>query len=515
MSERKRWLALYVLGLVVYGVASLRVQSPGYMDADYYYATALQLVDGKGLSEPFLWNYLDDPTSLPHTSHLYWMPLPTVLSAGSMLLLGSSFRAAQIPFILLAAALSPLAASFAQRLSRDGRLAWMAGLFALSPGFFLPFLVTIDSFALFAIAGSLSLWLMARAVESPSPGRWLMAGLLIGLGSLARADGLLLFVIGALAVIWSGKTRISGGVLLFLGLLAVMGPWWARNVAQTGTALNSGSQRLLWMLNYDDLFAFPASQLTLARWWEAGLLAAASARLAALATNLQRLIAEAGIVFLAPFMAVGAARKWDHPFVRLGIGYLAMLFMVMTFVFPFVGPRGALFHSMVAVVPMLWALAPIGLKAAIYWLGSKRKWNQKEAWRVLGTSAVVMAAVLTVGLYANRFLDGGNSWNASAETYRTVAAAISDQGESVVAVNNPPGFFAHSQQPAVVIPNGTDDALHKVVDAYAVRWVVLEANHPQGLDSLYSKPESVEWLRLYRTIADGTERPVYVLEVVR
>jgi hypothetical protein len=512
---RLGWLALYGIGLVIYGTASLRIQSPGYMDADYYFAIGLQLVEGQGLSEPFLWNYLDDPMGLPHVANLYWMPLPSLISAGGMWLTGADFRGAQLPFILLAAALPPLSAYFCQQLSRERRLAWMAGLFAALPGFFLPFLVTVDSFAVFAIVGSLSLWLMARSVKEPTPLRWFLAGLLIGVGNLARADGLLLIGIGALAVIWSGRKRVAGGAMLGLGFLAVVAPWWARNLSATGAILNPGSQRLLWMLNYNDLFAFPASQLTSVRWLEAGLQMAVQVRIEALMTNLQRLIAEGGMVFLVPFMAVGAVRKWDHPFIRLGIIYLAALSIVMTLFFPFVGPRGALFHSMTAVMPLLWALAPIGLKAAISWLGEKRGWNHRESWQLLGTGAVVLAAVLTIGLFANRFFLEGDAWNASAKTYREVAISIAGEGSSIVAVNNPPGFYAHSHIPAVVIPNGTEDALRDVVDTFGVNWVVLEANHPPGLDVLYAKPNSVGWLRLHKTINDAGGRPVFVLEVVR
>ena len=506
---------LYAIGLIVYGAASIRVQSPGYMDADYYYATALQLRDGQGLAEPFLWNYLDDPTILPHPSHLYWMPLPSLLAAGGMLLGGSDFRAAQLPFILLVAALPPLSAYFSNRLRRDAGMAWMAGLFAAFPGFFLPFLVTIDSFALFAIAGSAALWLMARSVTEPSLRRWFLAGLLIGFGSLARADGLLLLAVGLLAVIWSGKRRLAGSLVLALGVMTIMAPWWARNLAATGALLNPGSQRLLWMLSYDDLFAFPASDLTFQRWWEAGLLIAARARFEALSTNIQRLVAEGGAIFLTPFMVVGAIRRWQHPFIRLGTVYVATLLVVMTVVFPFVGPRGALFHSMAAVMPLLWALAPIGIWVAVTWLGAKRNWKSKEAWRVLGTSAVVLAMILTVGLYAIRFYAEGDAWNASAQDYKATAGFIPKGDDPVVAVNNPPGFFAHSHIKAVVIPSGNEDALRKVVDTFDVRWVVLEANHPEGLDTLYSEPRSVEWLRLIGTVQNADDQPIHVLEVVQ
>ena len=515
MKERRRLLVLYGIGLLIYGSAAFRVESPGYMDSDYYYATAQQLIDGKGLTEPFLWNYLDDPVSLPHASHLYWMPLPSLIAAAGMLLGESGFRTAQLPFILLAAVLPPLSAFYSHQLSKDTRLAWMSGLFAAFPGFLLPFLVTIDSFAIFAITGSVSLFLMSRSVKEPILGRWLVIGLLIGVGALARADGLLLLVVGMLAVFWSKQRRIFSITILVIGVLAIMAPWWARNLAATGSLLNPGSQRLLWMLSYDDLFAFPASDLNFERWWEAGLVLAAQARIQALSTNFQRLVAESGMIFLAPFMVVGAIRKWQHPFVRLGTVYLGALLVIMTLIFPFVGPRGALFHSMMAVMPLLWALAPIGIWLGILWLGAKRNWNRREAWRVLGASAVVLAVLLTIGLYVNRFYAEGDAWNASAKTYRAAAESIPTDLDSVVAVNNPPGFFAHSQLKSVVIPFGTEQTLRKVVDSFDVEWVVLEANHPKGLDTLYAKPTSVGWLTLVETIQDPDGQPVHVLKVVR
>jgi len=67
----------------------------------------------------------------------------------------------------------------------------------------------------------------------------------------------------------------------------------------------------------------------------------------------------------------------------------------------------------------------------------------------------------------------------------------------------------------VVIPNGTPKALREVVDYYDVDWVLLEPNHPEGLNSLYAEPESELWLNLHATVAGPEGRPVYVLEVVR
>ena len=98
--RRRDIILLLALAVLVYFVVSLFVASPGYMDADYYFVTARQLAAGKGFSEPFIWNYLDNPSGLPHPSHTYWMPLTSLVAAGAMALFGDDFRAAQFPMIV-------------------------------------------------------------------------------------------------------------------------------------------------------------------------------------------------------------------------------------------------------------------------------------------------------------------------------------------------------------------------------------------------------------------------------
>ncbi len=132
-----------------------------------------------------------------------------------------------------------------------------------------------------------------------------------------------------------------------------------------------------------------------------------------------------------------------------------------------------------------------------------------------GARSVVLAAVTTFGLFANRFYLEEDTWHAGAETYKQVAREIPAMSASVVAVNNPPGFFAHSHIPAVAIPNGNEDALREVVEAFDVGWVVLEKNHPPDLDALYANPRSTRWLILRETLNMADGQPVYVLEVVQ
>ena len=171
--SRRRWIVLFVLGLCVAGLAAVWVQAPGYMDADYYQATAERLASGQGFTEPFLWNYLDDPSGLPHPSHLYWMPLTSLVAAVPMTLFGIHFRIAQIPFILLTATLPLLTALTALHLGLGERKVWLAGLLACTSGFYLPYFVTTDTFSIFAVLGSVSLWMMAMAARQPTALRWL------------------------------------------------------------------------------------------------------------------------------------------------------------------------------------------------------------------------------------------------------------------------------------------------------------------------------------------------------
>ncbi|MEJ5201368.1 MAG: hypothetical protein WHV66_03960, partial [Anaerolineales bacterium] len=144
---KKDYLALFLISLlVVLGVAFLQ-SVPGYMDADYYYAGGVQLFRGNGFYESFLWNYLDDPSGLPHPSHTYWMPLTSLVAAGGMFLAGSDdFLSARIFFILIAALLSPGSALITFAFTRNRNTAMLTGWWAVFSGFYLIYITNTDSF---------------------------------------------------------------------------------------------------------------------------------------------------------------------------------------------------------------------------------------------------------------------------------------------------------------------------------------------------------------------------------
>ena len=52
----RHYLLLFVIGfLVPFGVSRFQTL-PGYMDADYYFVGGMQLAEGKGFTEPYIWN---------------------------------------------------------------------------------------------------------------------------------------------------------------------------------------------------------------------------------------------------------------------------------------------------------------------------------------------------------------------------------------------------------------------------------------------------------------------------
>ncbi|MGH2626628.1 MAG: glycosyltransferase family 39 protein, partial [Anaerolineales bacterium] len=349
MTGRDRGL-LFGVGLALALLASRWISAPGYMDAEYYFATGRELASGQGLQEPFLWNYLDEPAGLPHPSHSYWMPVPSWMVAAGIALFGPSFPGGRALFLIAAAVMPLVASQLAFSLTSDRRAAWASGLLALVPGFYSPYLLTTDSFSPYAVLGGLTL--AALASRRPGVRSWIGAGALIGLCHLTRADGLLLLPLGAAAAWTAGERAAKRALALAVGYGVVVAPWLLRNLAAFGRLLPPGQARALWLTEYNDLFVYPATVLTPDRWLEQGWGAIVATRLAALGSNLTSLWAVNGLVFLLPLMALGAWRFRNHRLIRFALAYLALELLLMSFVFPYAGTRGGYFHSSVAAMPV-------------------------------------------------------------------------------------------------------------------------------------------------------------------
>ncbi len=546
MTGKKRFtapLSLFALALLIRLLTAWPQQQPNYMDAAYYYVDALNLASGRGFVEDFLWNYLDNPGPPPRPSHLYWMPLTSMLAGLGMAVGGLSYRAAQIPFIIISALLAPISFITAYSLSGQRRHGWLAGLLAIFSGFYVPFWTAIDNFTPFAITGSLALLCAGvgstdakrgvgsrekdspSSLQPPSSTFWLLsAGIFSGLGHLARADGLLLLI--ALLIyelrITNDELRspellrqrsrviIQNILLLILGYLLVMTPWFVRNWLAVGSILPGAGSQTIWLSNYDDLFRY-GRDLSAQTFLAQGLGPILQGRWWVLTTNLQTVLAVWGMIFLTPLAAIGFWQLRHHPLIQRVALYALLLFGVMTFIFAFPGARGGLFHSGTALLPFIYAAAVIGLDGLIDWAAARRRrWRASQARQVFGLGLVIMAMVLSGFIYYGRVLKN-DGWNRADALYPTLAGWVQQQNPAaLVMIGNPPAYRYHGGGLSVVVPNEDVETTLQAARRYGVNYLILDQNHPAPLTELYDQTLTHPALSLAQTFVDENGQPVYI-----
>ena len=515
-----RWiyLGLFLAGLLVCALAGLLERAPGYMDAEYYYMGGVNLAQGKGFYQPVLWNYLDDPTAIPHPSHTYWMPMVSLLAALGALT-GGQFAAARGMFILLGGLLPPGAAFLGFRVHNNPRWALLGGLFALFPVYYLAYLPTTDSFPLYMGLGGAVL-LLAAGKRQPILRIFLM-GLLVGLMHLTRADGVLWGAAILFCLVWESKQypggnaeRLAWGAALAMAALAgylfPMIFWYARNLTLWDQLFPPGGGRTLWLTRYEDTFLYPASLLTPQRWLASGWQAIMGARWQAFVANLESFAAVQGAVALWPFILVGLWRMRATRMVRIGVGMGLLTFGVMTLVFPFAGINGAYFHSGAALQLLLWAAAAPGIETVVDWLARVRRWQRGAAVRrYLEVLLVGTCVLLSLGLYAQKVVGSQPNqiaWNQSVGVYSAIEQRLVQLGATpclVVMVNNPPGYYAAVGRSAVVLPFGDENSLLTVAKAYKISYLIIDANNGAYLPRLYETPGDYPGLHYLDSVGDA------------
>lgn len=480
----RSYIFLFLFGLAVPFAISQFQPNPGYLDSDYYFAGGIQLVTGKGFTEPYLWNYLDGATSLPHPSHSYWMPLASIVSALGMWLTGqTTYPSARLFFFLIAAFVPPVTARLAYSFSRKRELAIVSGLLAIFSVYNAPFVAVTDNFGLFMLFGGFYFIVAAKLIEdSPRAFNWLILGLLAGLMTLSRSDGLLWLALTFLFTIWQTKevsirklqVVIRNSFLALLGFLLIMSPWYFRNLNIFGTLMAPGGSRALWLDNYDQTFIYPPSLLNIDSFLALGWKEILSDRWSALGSNLLSAFAAHGGILLFPFIIAGVISFRKELRVRLaGLAFFFLLF-VMTFIFPFAGSRGAFFHAGAALQPMWWSLAPLGLEAILASL-RKRNWGNDQT-RVIFRSALVMIAVILTSyvVYLRLFELG---WKEIQENYAEVEQFLIEQGiepGDIVIVRNAPGYYLQTNRSAISFPYGDEQTILDVSTQFGAYYLVME-----------------------------------------
>ena len=470
--------------------------APAFTDAFYHFNAANRLVSGQGLTDEYLWVYIGAPDSLPAPSHLYWMPLTSLVAAFGMGLFNApvDYSAAQLPFALMLAGTAYVAFWLGCRFGQTPRHAWLAGLITLFGGFFARYWGATDTFAPYALIGSLCLVLTGLALQNRRGrhsglrpyGLWLLCGIMAGLGHLTRADGLLLLIVAWAAILWpfyrSIEQRRSEGAVVSRGLacaavlagyLLLMAPWFARNLQAVGTPLSTGGTQAIWFTEYNDLFNYPpvaAPEMLFAD----GLSTFVRSRWEAFINNLGTFVAVEGMIVLVPLMLIGLWRRRSDPFLRGFWLYALGLHVAMTLVFPYPGYRGGLFHSSAALLPWWAALGAAGLDDAIDWIAQRRRhWNRHIAKRVFAGALIGFVIMLSL-LVALPVAAVGRI----PPLYRALQAML--PADARVMINDPAQLYYYTGLGGVVLPNAEPAVIPEIAGRYEIDYLVLEAVTQDG-----------------------------------
>lgn len=522
------FLALIVLLLRL--VTALPLERAGYMDASYTQHVGAQLAQGRGLTQELVWNYLEGQTTLPGPSNLYWLPLPSLLAGASMTLFGVSYRAAQIPFILLSL-IPPLFAFYlARRIFARDDYAWMAGLLTAFSGFYTIYWISPDNFTPFAVTTDFSLLFLALGVLQQRARYFFLAGICAGLAQLARADAALLLATALFLLVgyWRkmrAKFFVAALAMMGLGFLLLLTPWLARNFFTVGAPLAPGSARTLWLLNYDEFFSYDVSRLTFARYaaWGWGNLLASKWN----AWWFIILVLLFGVwqIFLAPFAAVGFWKTRARVELQVAALYLALLVLAMAFAFTFPATHGSMLHSAAAVVAYGAVVVPPGLDAAVAWVGRRRKnWNVTQAQKFFRWGAVGLAIFFSIFLYAQGvWLPPGEGattplWNQRDIEYAAMDAELDarDVPDTVPIVTvDPPSFVNQTGRRSIYLPTESVDAIFDAAHQFGARYLVLQFDKPLMMRDVYDGKATIAGLTPIAMTRDALGRHVTLFEITR
>jgi 4-amino-4-deoxy-L-arabinose transferase-like glycosyltransferase len=477
-------LALFVTAFLVRAAVGAAFPAPAYPDSYYYANVAQQLAAGHGFSIDYIWNFVDVggrlpavPT-LPIPANAHWMPLAEVIQVPFIWLLGPNWLAADLPFWIVGALAAPLA-YWIGRDSGFGRgTSAGAGLLVAVPGGLTPYLSQPDNFGLFMTLGALSLWLCARGMRGDRRA-FVLGGLVVGLATLARSDGILLglpFALIGLGDLWHrdrarvGLVAATGCALAFA---LVAGPWFVRQLVVFGSiAPSASSGRILWLTDYDQLFSVGDAP-TLATWLGQGLGPLLASRAGGLAAALGLFALLPLVAVLAPFALIGAWLRRRSAALWPFFVYAAALFAASGLVFAVHVPHGTFIHSAAALLPYTFLLVVAGVAGTVEWAARRRpKWNTARATVAFTAAAVVVALA---GATVQTISTVGH-WTEIRRVQQDLVSALAEAPATDVVMAADPGAVRYlSGHPGIVTPNDPLPTIEQAMRDYNVRWLLLES----------------------------------------
>ena len=490
-------LLLFLLALLVRLVVGAGFPDPAFPDSAYYVDVARQLASGHGFNVDFVWIFpevggtLPANPVLPIPSNAHWMPLASIVMVPFMWLLGPTTLAANLPFALIGAASAPLAWGIARDAGLRREVAVGAGLIAAVPALSLAYMAQPENFALYGTLVAAALFLAGRGLKG-HPWNFAIAGLLAGLASLARNEGLL--VLGAMGLVWLGHrwrrrhdatgyrvplAAALGAVALFV---VVVAPWYARQYATFGSfSPSTATGKVLFMRDFSEWNSI-TTPATLDHLLGMGWGPLLQTRIDGFTQSLVLFSVLIGAVLLVPFIVIGAWRLRREAQFATPFAYAALLLAFCTILVPIHVPGGQLFHSAVGLAPHAYVAALEGAVVVAGWAMKRRRAaadgqprNPDGLARGLIGGLVafsIVAAIWSVNSVQANWLQREAVSKATAAALDRAGAASDDRVLSIDAA----GTKYWSGRGGVVIVDDPVDVVEQVARAYDVRWLVLHAD---------------------------------------
>ncbi|MBA2719586.1 MAG: glycosyltransferase family 39 protein [Chloroflexi bacterium] len=484
-------LALYLLALVGRLVLIWLHPDPAYPDSAYYADVARSLAEARGFSVDFVWIFAEvggripaDPV-LPIPSNAHWMPLASIVQVPFLTIFGMNPVAAAVPFALSGALAAPLAWAIGREAGASRVVSVGAGILTAFPALSFPFMVQTDNFSLYQPLVAGALFLGARGLKGHARS-FALGGLLVGLATLARNDGVLAGGVLALAFLWdrwrawrsSGSRRPAIPVwsaVACAGLfVAVMAPWVARQLVVFGSiSPSSASGKVLFIRSIEEWNQI-TSPATLDHLLGMGLGPLLLTRVGGLVAAVGIFTTLVGAGLLVPPMLIGALRRRRSVDFGPFFGYAAALFAFSAIVSAIHVPGGTFIHSAVALVPHGYVLALEGTAVGVAWIAARRRtWNREDATHVFSGATVAIGIV--AALVGTVVVDA--DWNEKRQARLTLAAALDIAGAAAddrLLTIDAAGYRYLTGRGGVVTTNDSIETQREIATAYRTAWLVLE-----------------------------------------
>jgi hypothetical protein len=492
-------LLLYGLAIVVRLALIGLYPDAAYADSYYYVDVARSLAAGHGFTVPFIWifaevgNRIPDVPVLPIPSNAHWLPLASIVQAPFIAVLGPTGFASALPLALISAVAAPLTWLIARDAGAP-RVVWAAaGVLVAIPAAGTVFMGQPENFALLLPLVAGTLWLTARGLKG-SAASFALAGLLAGLASLARNDGILLF--GAVGLVWLGdrirwwmarrRSEVGAGagprrpipVAAAVGSVAlfllVMGPWWIRQVAVFGSiSPTSSNGSALWLQDISQWNSITADT-SLDAFLAQGLGPIVASRVGGFVAAVANFTVIICSIVLLPLVVLGGWRRRRSIDFAPWFVYTAVVLAGATLLYPLHVPGGAFIHSAIGLAPYAYILALEGVLAVVAAISRRRPtWHEASAGRVFVWATVAFVAATAIPFAASTM----RTWDAERQPRIALAAELDRLGvgkdDRLLSIDAS-GMTYWTGRPGVVTPDDPIETVEAVARAYGTRWLVLE-----------------------------------------